>query len=73
MYGKRYGQLERARRPFVAESPLIRLQRIVRGMVFVELTPFIYLIFAYGKSTQDDLTPKQVKTLAQLMKDIHNG
>ena len=33
----------------------------------------IYLIFAYGKSTQDDLTPKQVKTLAQLMKDIHNG
>jgi len=33
----------------------------------------IYLIFAYLKSEQSDLTPKQIKTLAQLMKDIDNG
>lgn len=30
----------------------------------------IYLIYAYVKSAQDDLTRKQIKTLAQLMKDI---
>ena len=33
----------------------------------------IYLISAYAKSTQADLTPAQIKTLAQLMKDIDNG
>ena len=33
----------------------------------------IYLIYAYVKSRQDDLTPAQVKTLAALMKDIKNG
>jgi hypothetical protein len=33
----------------------------------------IYLIYAYAKSAQADLTPKQIKTLAQLMKDIANG
>lgn len=33
----------------------------------------IYLIYAYAKRTQSDLTPKQIKTLAQLMKDIENG
>jgi len=33
----------------------------------------IYLIYAYVKSAQSDLTPKQIKTLAQLMKDIDNG
>lgn len=33
----------------------------------------IYLICAYVKSAQADLTHKQIKTLAQLMKDIENG
>ncbi len=33
----------------------------------------IYLIYAYVKSAQADLTHKQIKTLAQLMKDIENG
>ena len=33
----------------------------------------IYLIYAYTKSAQDNLTREQVKTLAQLMKDIKNG
>ncbi len=33
----------------------------------------IYLIFAYVKNVQTDLTHKQIKTLAQLMKDIENG
>ena len=33
----------------------------------------IYLISAYAKSTQADLTPAQIKTLAQLMKDIKDG
>lgn len=33
----------------------------------------IYLIYAYVKSAQTDLTHKQIKTLAQLMKDIDNG
>ncbi len=33
----------------------------------------IYLIYAYVKSAQADLTQKQIKTLAQLMKDIENG
>jgi mRNA-degrading endonuclease RelE of RelBE toxin-antitoxin system len=33
----------------------------------------IYLIFAYVKTKQSDLTQKQIKTLAQLLKDIDNG
>jgi hypothetical protein len=33
----------------------------------------IYLIYAYVKSAQSDLTQEQIKTLAQLMKDIDNG
>ncbi len=33
----------------------------------------IYLIYAYAKNEQEDLTPAQVKTLAALMKDIKHG
>lgn len=33
----------------------------------------IYLIYAYVKSAQADLTREQIKMLAQLMKDIKNG
>ena len=33
----------------------------------------IYLIYAYVKNVQTDLTREQVKVLAQLMKDIKNG
>ena len=33
----------------------------------------IYLIYAYVKSAQADLTRDQIKALAQLMKDIRNG
>ena len=33
----------------------------------------IYLIYAYAKSDQADLTREQIKTLAQLMKDTKNG
>ncbi len=33
----------------------------------------IYLIYAYVKSAQADLTPKQIKTLAQLMREIEHG
>jgi hypothetical protein len=33
----------------------------------------IYLIYAYVKSARADLTREQIKTLAQLMKDIKNG
>ena len=33
----------------------------------------IYLIYAYIKSAQADLTREQIKALAQLMKDIKNG
>ena len=33
----------------------------------------IYLIYAYAKSAQADLTREQMKALAQLMKDIKNG
>jgi mRNA-degrading endonuclease RelE of RelBE toxin-antitoxin system len=33
----------------------------------------IYLIYAYVKSAQADLTRDQIKALAQLMKDIKNG
>jgi hypothetical protein len=33
----------------------------------------IYLIYAYVKNVQTDLTRQQIKVLAQLMKDIKNG
>ena len=33
----------------------------------------IYLIYAYAKNVRSDLTREQIKTLAQLMKDIKNG
>ena len=127
-----------SKRPeFPSGLQTVRSQRIVRAMVFVELTPFIafraehwndedlrrlqefllatpeagdvipgssglrklrwsaqgrgkrggarviyyrhvpeeriYLIYAYVKSAQADLTREQIRTLAQLMKDIKNG
>ncbi len=33
----------------------------------------IYLIYAYAKSEQENLTREQIKTLATLMKDIGHG
>jgi hypothetical protein len=33
----------------------------------------VYLIYGYVKSEREDLTPQQVKTLAELMKDIKHG
>ncbi len=33
----------------------------------------IYLIYGYVKSDKEDLTPQQIKTLAELMKDIKDG
>ena len=33
----------------------------------------IYLIYAYVKSAQADLTREQIKSLAQVMKDMKNG
>ena len=44
-------------------------------MIYYRHVPMerIYLIYAYVKSAQADLTHKQIKTLAQLMKDIENG
>lgn len=33
----------------------------------------IYLIYAYVKNEQSDLTREQIKLLSQLMKDINNG
>ena len=33
----------------------------------------IYLIYGYVKSERDDLTPVQVKALAELMKDLKHG
>jgi hypothetical protein len=33
----------------------------------------IYLIHGYAKSEREDLTPQQVRTLAELMKDIKHG
>jgi hypothetical protein len=33
----------------------------------------IYLIYGYAKNEQEDLTPDQIKLLAQLMKDITHG
>jgi mRNA-degrading endonuclease RelE of RelBE toxin-antitoxin system len=33
----------------------------------------IYLLYGYVKSTREDLTPQQVKVLAELMKDLKDG
>lgn len=33
----------------------------------------VYLIYGYAKSEREDLTPQQVRTLADLMKDIKHG
>jgi mRNA-degrading endonuclease RelE of RelBE toxin-antitoxin system len=33
----------------------------------------IYLIYGYVKSKREDLTPQQVKVLAELMKDVNDG
>jgi TM2 domain-containing membrane protein YozV len=33
----------------------------------------IYLIYGYVKSEKEDLTPQQVRTLAELVKDIKHG
>ncbi len=64
-------------------SGLRKLRWAVRGhgkrggarVIYYRQVPkeHIYLIYAYLKSEQSDLTPKQIKTLAQLMKDIDNG
>jgi len=64
-------------------SGLRKLRWAVRGrgkrggarVIYYRHVPMerIYLIYAYMKSAQADLTPKQIKTLAQLMKDIENG
>jgi hypothetical protein len=33
----------------------------------------IYLIHAYAKSERTDLTPQQIRVLAELMKDVKDG
>ena len=33
----------------------------------------IYLIYGYTKNQQEDLTPEQIKVLAQLMKEVIHG
>jgi mRNA-degrading endonuclease RelE of RelBE toxin-antitoxin system len=33
----------------------------------------VYLIYGYVKSEREDLTPKQIKVLAELMRDVKNG
>jgi hypothetical protein len=33
----------------------------------------IYLVYGYVKSKREDLTPRQVKVLAELMKDLQDG
>lgn len=33
----------------------------------------IYLIYGYVKSEREDLTPQQIKALAELMKDVKHG
>jgi hypothetical protein len=33
----------------------------------------IYLIYGYVKSKREDLTPQQVKALAELLKDVKHG
>lgn len=44
-------------------------------VIYYRLVPEerIYLVYAYVKSVQSNLTREQVKVLAQLMKDIKNG
>jgi len=64
-------------------SGLRKLRWAVRGrgkrggarVIYYRHVPMerIYLIYAYVKSAQAHLTHKQIKTLAQLMKDIENG
>ena len=64
-------------------SGLRKLRWAVRGrgkrggarVIYFRQVPMerIYLIYAYVKSAQADPTPKQIKTLAQLMKDNENG
>jgi hypothetical protein len=36
-------------------------------------THHIYLIYGYVKSKREDLTPQQLKLLAELMKDVKDG
>lgn len=33
----------------------------------------LYLIYAYAKAEQEDLTPEQINVLAELMKEIEHG
>jgi hypothetical protein len=33
----------------------------------------IYLLYGYVKSEREDLTPGQIKALAELMKDLKHG
>jgi hypothetical protein len=33
----------------------------------------VYLIYGYVKSAREDLTPQQIKVLAELMKDVNDG
>jgi len=33
----------------------------------------IYLIYGYVKSEREDLTPQQIRVLAELMKDVKDG
>lgn len=33
----------------------------------------IYLVYGYVKSERDDLTPRQTRILAELMKDLNDG
>ena len=64
-------------------SGLRKLRWAVRGhgkrggarVIYYRHVPMerIYLICAYAKSAQADLTRDQIKALAQLMKDIKNG
>ena len=64
-------------------SGLRKLRWAVRGrgkrggarVIYYRHVPkeLIYLIYAYVKSAKADLTQKQIKTLAQLMKGIDNG
>jgi len=40
---------------------------------FQQSRDHIYLIYGYVKSERDDLTPQQLKVLAELMKDVRDG
>ena len=54
---------------------IIRWQRIVQRMIFVELSPFVAFRAEHWSDddVQEDLAREQVKILAELMKDIING